>query len=39
MVTPDMEKFKGKEVEFVSEWLTSQGLQKLNSILEGMFTN
>jgi len=39
MVVPGMEKFKGKEVTFVSGWVTSQGLLKLCSIFEGMFKN
>jgi len=29
VVVPGMEKFKGKDVTFVSEWLTSQGLEEL----------
>ena len=33
----EMEEFKGRDIAFVSDWLTKKGLQKLCSIFEGMF--
>ena len=33
----EMEEFKGRDIAFVSDWLTNKGLQKLCSIFEGMF--
>ena len=33
----EMEEFKGRDIAFVSDWLTRKGLQKLCSIFEGMY--
>ena len=33
----EMEEFKGRDIAFVSDWLTRKGLQKLCSIFEGIF--
>ena len=33
----EMEEFKGRDIAFVSDWLTKKGLQKLCSIFEGMY--
>ena len=33
----EMEEFKGREIAFVSDWLTKKGLQKLCSIFKGMY--
>ena len=33
----EMEEFKGRDIAFMSDWLTKKGLQKLCSIFEGMY--
>ena len=37
MCLDEMEEFKGRDIAFVSDWLTKKGCQKLCSIFEGMY--